>query len=420
MSVTPTSISTSWLDEELRKKSALIEELRDVIDKQQLAIADQSQRIAGLESRLTKLQGQVGQMSEVHEIIQHTRDELVLQIGDVRQDVQKREADALRSRQAERERDMKAINDVAVELERFAPLEQTTATTRVELQRLSELVLRLQDDLQGAMKRFAGQDDSIRMASERTEKVSVRIGQTEVAVQELREVQQTLATRLLLLEGAIPKLDQQIAELQGVRSEITKHQEELLENQRLADRTRAQAMTEWGRKIEQFDHQLQIWGDQMRFFADQNEKSRKVLRDIQELTHQVSQQQDQLKQVQRIGEDQIRHEVLDFRTEIERRLAQEIERRKVTDQQRVQQEDQVSKRLSELEQTRKQDVGAVSSISDRIRMLQRDLEAQITQLQEIVLALYQKQADASQMILSDLKTVMTKQSTSKKEDPELR
>jgi len=205
-----------------------------------------------------------------------------------------------------------------------------------------------------------------------------------------------------------------------VRSEITKHQEELLENQRLADRTRAQAMTEWGRKIEQFDHQLQIWGDQMRFFADQNEKSRKVLRDIQELTHQVSQQQDQLKQVQRIGEDQIRHEVLDFRTEIERRLAQEIERRKVTDQQRVQQEDQVSKRLSELEQTRKQDVGAVSSISDRIRMLQRDLEAQITQLQEIVLALYQKQADASQMILSDLKTVMTKQSTSKKEDPELR
>jgi len=158
----------------------------------------------------------------------------------------------------------------------------------------------------------------------------------------------------------------------------------------------------------------------MRFFADQNEKSRKVLRDIQELTHQVSQQQDQLKQVQRIGEDQIRHEVLDFRTEIERRLAQEIERRKVTDQQRVQQEDQVSKRLSELEQTRKQDVGAVSSISDRIRMLQRDLEAQITQLQEIVLALYQKQADASQMILSDLKTVMTKQSTSKKEDPELR
>ena len=44
MSISSSHISTSWLDEELRKKSSLIEELRDVIDKQQLAIADQADR----------------------------------------------------------------------------------------------------------------------------------------------------------------------------------------------------------------------------------------------------------------------------------------------------------------------------------------------------------------------------------------
>ncbi len=416
MSVTPTNISTSWLDEELRKKSVLIEDLRDVIDKQQLALADQAQRISGLESRLTKLQADIGQIPQVHETIQHTRDELVLQIGDVRQEIQKRESDQVRSRQAERERDMHAINDVSSELERFAPLEQAAASTKVEIQRLTELVMRVQDDLQGAVKRFAAQEDNVRMAGDRVEKVAVRIGQSEVAIQEQREVQQVHSTRLLLVEGAIPKVEQQVAELQGVRSEITKHQEELLENQRLADRTRAQAMTEWGRKIEQFDHQLQIWGDQMRFFTDQNEKSRKVLRDIQEITHQVSQQQDQLKQVQRIGEDQIRHEVLDFRTEIERRLAQEIERRKVVDQQREQHDDHETRRIADLEQARKQDVGVVSTIGDRIRVVQRDLEVEISQLQEIILSLYQKQADSAQLMLTDLKTVTTKLNTSKKEE----
>ena len=214
----------------------------------------------------------------------------------------------------------------------------------------------------------------------------------------------------------MPKLEQGLAELQDVRTEITKHQEELLENQRLADRTRAQAMTEWGRKIEQFAHQLQIWGDQIRFFADQHEKNRKVLRDIQEVTHQVSQQQDQLKQVQRIAEDQIRHEVLDFRTEIERRLAQEIERRKVVDQQRVQHEDQVNQRIAEIEQIRKQDVGAVTVIHDRLRMIQRDMETQLQQIEEVLLSLFQKRAETSQLLYADLKTVLTKPNVVKKDE----
>ncbi|NLD42288.1 MAG: hypothetical protein GX657_02210 [Chloroflexi bacterium] len=416
MSIGQSQISTSWLDEELRKKSVLIEELRDVIDKQQLALADQAQRIAGLESRLTKLQTQVGQIPEVHETIQHTRDELVLQIGDVRQEIQKREADQLRSRQAERERDMQALNNTVAELGRLSPLEQAAAAAKVESHRLNEVVMRLQDELQGAIKRFAQQEDTGRMVGDHVEKVAVRVGQAEVAMQEQREVQQVQATRVLLLEGAIPKLEQQVAELQGVRSEITKHQEELLENQRLADRTRAQAMTEWGRKIEQFEHQLQIWGDQMRFYADQHEKNRKVLRDIQEVTHQVSQQQDQLKQVQRIGEDQIRHEVLDFRTEIERRLAQEIERRKVIDQQRIQLEDQVNRRIAELEQGRKQDIGTTVGLSDRIRLMQRDLETQVARLEEVMLSLFQKRADAAQLLLSDLKTVVSKTGSAKKDE----
>ncbi|NLD71413.1 MAG: hypothetical protein GX649_01700, partial [Chloroflexi bacterium] len=246
MSTGQTNINTSWLDEELRKKSALIEDLRDIIDKQQLAIADQAQRIAGLESRMTKMQAQVGQVSEVQEAVQHTRDELVLQISDVRQDIQKRDAEMTRSRQAERERDMRAVGDIVAELDRFTPLEQAIPTVKMETQRQNEVIMRLQEELQEAIKRFSLQDDAGRIVAERIEKVVVRIGQTEVAMQELREGQQMHGTRLLLIEGALPKMEQGLAELQDVRSEITKHQEELLENQRLADRTRAQAMTEWG------------------------------------------------------------------------------------------------------------------------------------------------------------------------------
>ena len=170
MSTGQTNINTSWLDEELRKKSALIEDLRDIIDKQQLAIADQAQRIAGLESRMTKMQAQVGQVSEVQEAVQHTRDELVLQISDVRQDIQKRDAEMTRSRQAERERDMRAVGDIVAELDRFTPLEQAIPTVKMETQRQNEVIMRLQEECR-IIAPAAGRRH---VRGERIEKVVVR------------------------------------------------------------------------------------------------------------------------------------------------------------------------------------------------------------------------------------------------------
>lgn len=409
MSTSQSTVSTSYLDEELRKRTALINELRDTIDKQEVALADQAQRIASLESRLTKLQGQLNHIPEVQQALQNTRDELVLQINDLRQDLQKREAEMVRSRQAERERDARAISDLTAEMERIAPLEQAAVARQAEDQRLNEAILRLQEEIQDVVKRFSQQDDSGRRLDERIEKIAVRMGQLELADQEAREAQQAQATRLLVLESQFPKLEQQLAGLQGIREDLTKRQEEILESQRLADRTRAQAMTEWGRKIEAFAHQLEIWGDQMRFFADQHEKNRKVLREVQELTHQVSQQQDQLKQVQRIGEDQIRHEVIELRTDIERRLAQEIERRKVVEQQVVERDDKLAARVADLEQVRKEDLLEVAEIAARIETMRKKLESEQQQIQEVVFKLATQRAEAEQLLVADLKAMLRKE-----------
>ena len=390
----------------MRKNKGLVTELRETIDKQQIALSDQAQRIAQLEQRLGRVQGQLSRIEELDGAMQNARDELVIQMGDLRKEHQKRESDAVRARQEERERDARVLNEVRAELSRFEPLEQSTASLQAEDQRQNEVLLRLQEETQQQSRRYAQREDAVQVLAERLERLNVRVGQRDEAEQELRKAQETLASRVLATESALPPLEQRLAELQGMRSEITKGQEALLETQRLADRQRAQSLTEWGRKIESFAHQIDIWTDQMRFYADQYEKNRSVLREVQELTHQISQQQDQLKQVQRIAEDQIRQEILEFRTETEQRLAQEVERRKVFEQQQASREDKQTQRIGDLEELRKQDVARADVTRRSIGEVERRLVDSIEHLREAMLSVERKRADAAKLTSTDLQALL--------------
>ena len=49
----------------MRKNKGLVTELRETIDKQQIALSDQAQRIAQLEQRLGKVQGHLSRIEEL-------------------------------------------------------------------------------------------------------------------------------------------------------------------------------------------------------------------------------------------------------------------------------------------------------------------------------------------------------------------
>ena len=77
----------SWLDAELRKEKATVAALREELDQHKVMLADQTQRLKAMEDRLAKLQGQLLRVSDVEEAIQHTRDELVLRMSEIKQDL---------------------------------------------------------------------------------------------------------------------------------------------------------------------------------------------------------------------------------------------------------------------------------------------------------------------------------------------
>ena len=260
-----TGPNVSWLDEELRRARAIVDDLRDVTDKQQVRMVDQEQRIMALEDRLAKVHAELLKLPEAQEAAQRTRDEIVLRLSEMRQDTQKRETESLRARQIEREQDSKALQTLVVQLDRLGPLEQGIAMRQAVEQRLNEAVLRLQQDIERGNKLFPQIEESRRQLQDGLNKLLVEQRQTAGELEELRQGQQPIRNSLVSMSMNATKLEQRIGEFDGMRQELTAQQHELVERERLCDRERAQTLTEWGRKLEGFTHQLETWADQMRF-----------------------------------------------------------------------------------------------------------------------------------------------------------
>jgi hypothetical protein len=375
--------NTTWLDEELRKDRAILGELRDLVDKQQVMLVDQTQRIMQLEDTVTKLRGQLLRISDVEEAMQHTSDKVGIMLAEMREAQQKRETEFLRNRQSEREADTRAIADVRAQLERFGPLEQSLAVRQAEERRLNEMVLRLEQELEAVAVKVRQSEEVRRTLRDGIQRNEVEIKKNAEAVAEIPGMEEKLQARLLAVEDALPRLAAQIAEMQGMRQELNQRQDEMLESQRRGERVRAQQMTEWGRRLEGYAHQLDTWADQLRYFADQHEKSRRVLRDTQSLAQDVSQKQDQLRQLQRLAEDQLRRELREFQRENEQRWAQQKQRQDHLVATQSEREDAQDERLDMLQEADEAANTALESLRQRLEALHAEAKAEMERFRSV-------------------------------------
>lgn len=401
-STSPNTPNTAWLDEELRRHKAIISGFQNLVDQQQVIIADQSQRMVSMEDRIAKMQAGLAHIAEVEEVLRYTRDQMGVSLAEFRQEKQKSDADFLRNRQSEREQDLRAIQEMQGELLRFEPLEQGLNARQVEDRRLNELVMRAQQAIEELAKRDTGRDDRSRQMIDRTEQVLVRVTQLETEVESAQKQRQEIQARTLLLETTINKYDQQITELQAIRTEVTRKQDDMLEAQRRSDRDRAQVLAEWGRRIEGSAHQLETWAEQLRYFTDQHERNRRVLRDVQEIAQQVSQQQDQLRQVQRLGEEQLRREFREWRSEWDRRWAQETERREKSVVAQSEIDSGFTQRLTEIEQYRQDNIEALNQIIEQMKAMQANFMAEINHIHRAQLVSMKQQAKAFQDLVANM------------------
>ena len=315
----------AWIDEQLRRERAAAADLRSHVDTQSVLIEAQANRVRDLQERVTSLQGELHRIPEVERGLQQSKDEIVALLHSFRLDRRKEEKEAVEARSLERESDMRALANLAKELERISPLEEQLRVQDAEDRRLRETGLKLRESLEEQLREIGHQAESLRVFESRLQRSSETTEQTQARLPELTKALDGQVARLTMVEQSAQRSSQLAAEVQGFRVEIQTSHDQLLESQRGVERQRQTQMADWGRRMENLSHQLRAWSTQMEYYVEQHERDRQVVREMQEVGQHLRQELELIKQSQRIAEEQQRRELREWQGENEKRWNRHLE-----------------------------------------------------------------------------------------------
>lgn len=374
----------AWIDEELRREKALVAELRDQIDNQSVLIEAQAGRMRDMQERLAAMQAELHRISEVERSLQQTKDEIAALLHNFLLERRKEEKQFLETRRLERESDMQTLANLAKEIEHIAALEARLEAQEAEDQRLQETILKMRQSVEEYRKEMADQAERLRVLESGLQRTNETL--VQLRIPELIEVQKDQADRLALLEQWAERSSQRAAEMQAFRAEIQASQDQLLETQRRVERQRQKQMAEWGRRMENLSHRLESWSTQMQHFAEQHEQDRQIVREMQGLGQQLRQELEQIKQIQRIAEEQQRRELREWQGENERRWNRHLElwRLRLEEQSKL---DLVqTERIEQLEAWRQEEVNTLKELTEMIEANQRT-QTELSHLREVIVDL---------------------------------
>ena len=309
----------AWLDEEQRRTKAQVADLHDLLQKQAIELADQRKRYEDLLGRLTRLQSDVGRMTQVDQAIQQLKAELAAVVQDVRDELRRHDQQLLQARQVEREAEVKAQLELAKRVEVLSTLDDRVTVHATELQRQNEMVGALRQRLDAVEKELLRRADQQRMDAEEHKRELGRMDSLQQAVDSIRTQIESYAARFQYLERWAQGSAERAAQLQAFRADMQRVQNELLEGQRRSEQRVERQIREWSTITESMTRDQETWANQLRLFAEQHERTKKALASIQDLAKELRVAQEEARQALDLATEKQRRELREWQGENEKR-----------------------------------------------------------------------------------------------------
>lgn len=309
----------AWLDEENRRAKVQLSELRDLLQKQAIEMADQRKRYEDLQGRLTRLQTDVSHMTQVDQAIHQLKEELASVLQNVRDEIRRSDQQALQSRQVEREAEAKAQLELAQRVERLSTMADRITAQANEQQRQNDLLTSLRQRVDGIDKELVRRTDQARLEEDEHKREMARLDALQQAVDAVRGQVEPYNARLQYIEKWAQNSAQRTADLQTFRADMARIQNELLEGQRRAEQRVERQIREWNTITEGVLRDQETRANQMRIFAEQHERTRKSLSTLQDLAKELRVAQNESRQVLDLGLEKQRRELREWQGENEKR-----------------------------------------------------------------------------------------------------
>ena len=316
--------TVAWLDEERRRDKTELAKLQQRVEGQAAEIAEQARSIQELEGSLARTRAQLTKFSHLEKALEQLRTELVLLVEQKEEQRRKADLDAERVRQLERDSQARTLGEIRKELQKLPRYEEELQLRRAEDQRLGEVLLNLQQQIADFGRDLENRTRNLPYLEEQPRQNAKRIAELQQETPELFRRTEAHSTKLQLLEELVRKNEPRMAELDLQAAELRREQQEFFESLRLAEQQRERQMKEWTGQMEEQRQKMGEHEAQIRQSAEQYEKSKQALADLEKFKGRLKQDQAEVAELQRLAEKRQKEQLEQWQAEDEKRWKKNV------------------------------------------------------------------------------------------------
>ena len=316
-------INLEWMDQEVRRYRSELVAAQQRINAQQDEIRDLNRHIEELEGRLAAQQTQMNRINVLERALEQYKEEIRLLVEQQEETYQQDRRESARIKLIEQDSVNRGLNELRKSWAGIPRLEEEIELRAAEERRLNETLLAVRQRTMDLEKRIDTVVRPIPYLEEQRTRDAKYIAQLQEQTASLLKSVDGMTNRLLVVEELSRRNGQNVEDLVNIRRELQERQRRFLEEMQLSDQQRERKVEQWTAADEVREQRMREFAEQMRIAAEQYQKGRSTLANLESLGERLQREQHEVAELQRLTEERQRGKMDEWESETEKRWQRE-------------------------------------------------------------------------------------------------
>lgn len=310
-----------WLDEEHRKDTAKIKELEDKVITLEGKLDGADKKNKELDSEVTRLRSTLSRIDDLEDELSEFRVESGRSEKEFEKEIKGWVDDAKEVLRSQIQSIESRIESLREELTRVEKLE-TQMSGRVEEEtRINNLIGELRKEIKNLSRETEEQKRQFRLAKEERQQEIKRVTDLQGEVTAIRKRLDEQRGRLDVKDADLQKLTTRVEDLERIRRELRKEQNEFIEKQSLVATDRENKWKDWEARFEEMEKRADEVDHQIQTLDSTHREVKRIKGEIEDLSEQVERRINEITEMQRLAEERFRQEWTTFKADDQKRWA---------------------------------------------------------------------------------------------------
>jgi chromosome segregation ATPase len=293
-----------WLDEERRKDKALIAALQERVELQAQQLARQEEQLTTLQETTARLEALLSRVTGFTETVEQVKTDVVQMLDQRDERWRKEQRESERSHQLE----ISALRDEMARLQEqvraIQRLEEGLTGMQAESRRLNEALQKLEIAIADLSKRSEERVQTVVYLEEQRRADNRRIASLEADSTDLRKRIEGMSSKVAVLEEMVQKQRSRIEE--GLKP--IKEFEKVVEELRVADFRRNQAVKKWEGQVEAIRAEFERLQAERQQFIQEHQDVKRALERLETFQSRLETRQNEVAEMQRMAEERLKRQ----------------------------------------------------------------------------------------------------------------